>query len=314
MTEEAFTKQRSTALLSNRRAVLKAVVGIGAGLAMFEARSAGAELRVVTSDNGASTRQILDGLAKRVPGFQSSADIRVLITRPGPAFYLAIGPSALSAALDAELGGAPLLALFVSNEAYTRLTGQARRPKGPVSAIFAEADPQNQMAFIRSIYTRRITVGVLLTELTTNQEQHIRRAARANDLDVEIRVVGPTDNALRVLTSMASATVILAVPDRDLYTADSLRGLLESTYRRNQPVIGFSTPLVAAGTLGTVYSNIDDTLAQLPETILAMQGGRSLAPQYPAYWRISINDTVARSLNVVISNATRAMGEFPPPP
>jgi ABC-type uncharacterized transport system substrate-binding protein len=76
-------------------------------------------------------------------------------------------------------------------------------------------------------------------------------------------------------------------------------------------MIGFSTSMVAAGTLAAAYSSVDDTVAQLGEVIDMLQSGRVPEPQYPKYWRVAINESVARSLNVVINDAARGMGNRP---
>ena len=170
------------------------------------------------------------------------------------------------------------------------------------------------MMLIRALYARRVGVGVLLTESTAAQETELRRAARSADLDIDVQFVERGENAVRALTRVASSTVLLAVPDRDLYTVDNLRNLLESTYRRGQGVIGFSASLVNAGTLAAAYSSIDDTVAQVGEVAATMAAGRLPDPQYPRYWRVAVNDSVARSLNVVVSDAARRLGNFPPPP
>lgn len=76
-------------------------------------------------------------------------------------------------------------------------------------------------------------------------------------------------------------------------------------------MIGFSTSMVAAGALAAAYSNVDDTIAHLGEVVDLFQSGRMPEPQYPKYWRVAINESVARSLNVVISDAARGMGDRP---
>lgn len=275
--------------------------------------AANAELRVITSGENEATRQILEVMARRLRGFVSDSDARALAQRRGPAVYVSLGPAALQAGLGVSLGG-PLLSLFTSNEVYTRLvtvSGSSLRQQ--TGAIFAEASPQSQMELIRAIYTRKVDVAVLLSESTANQEASIRRAARANDLDIDVQFVSQGESAVRALTRVRSATVLLTVPDRDLYTAESLRDILESTYRRGQAVIGFTPSLVTAGTLAAAYASIDDTVAHAAELVTAMTGGQPLEPRYPLYWRVAINDTVARSLNLVVADRVRGLGNPPPP-
>ncbi len=241
-----------------------------------------------------------------------NVDPGALRTSKGLATYIAIGPQAFAATLAADLAG-PVLALFLSSESYwATVKGAGRgRSKGFVTGIFAEASPLHQMQLIARIYERRVTVAVLLTDATAHIEPMVRQAARDTDLDVQVERVAPNTDVLRALMRVSSATVLLAVPDSKLFTAATLRDVLESTYRRGQPVIGFSTAMVTAGTLATAYSSIDDTVAHVAETIDTIERGHTPEPEYPKYWQVAINENVARSLNIVISDAVRSMGNRP---
>jgi ABC-type uncharacterized transport system substrate-binding protein len=273
--------------------------------------AAGAELRVVTSALGDATSQIVAAVSKRFPGAQVSDDLKALVARGGPAVYLAVGPAALEAALNADVAG-PLVSAFVSSAAYLRLIAAAPRRTRPVTAVFAEAAPAAQMQLIRRLYRRKVVVGVLLGPSTRNLQPLIERAASAAELAVSFEVVEPGASPVRALAALTSASVLLAVPDPELYNAQVARAVLESTYRRRQGVIGFSKAMVGAGTLAAAYATIDDVVAQLGEMLDALMTGQAVAePQYPVYWRVAINDTVARSLDVVIDPAVRGLGNFP---
>lgn len=296
-----------------RRCLLNAAVLAGTGFAAGNAEALPFELRVLAADDGAATRQIMDVMMQRVSPVHVSTDARSLAQRRGPTVYAALGPAAFQSALDAELNG-PLLCLFTSNEAFTRLLGgAARRPRMPVSAIFAECSPMQQMALARALYQRRIGVGAMLTANTAYQESALRRAARANDLDLEVQTIAPGDNVVRALTRFRSAAAVLTVPDPDLYSAATFRGILEGTYRRGQGVIGFSSGLVSAGALAGAYATIDDVLAQVSDVAISMMAGRTPEPQHPLYWRVAINERVASSLDIVVTDAARALGNPPPP-
>ena len=298
----------------DRRAVLRALaaMALAGAPALRAAAAGGAELRVVTSALGEATNQIVAALTRRFPGAQVSEDIKALIARGGPAVYLAVGPAALEAALNADVAG-PLVSAFVSSPAYLRLIAAAApRRTRPVTAVFAEAAPAAQMQLIRRLYRRKVVVGVLLSASTRNLQPLIERAAAAADLAVSFEVVEPGASPVRALSALTSASVLLAVPDPELYNAQVARAVLESTYRRRQGVIGFSKAMVGAGTLAAAYTSIDDVVAQLGEMLEALLAGQPTAePQYPLYWRVAINDTVARSLDVVIDAAVRGLGNFP---
>lgn len=286
-----------------------------AALAVFAgaggANAAGAELRVVVSAMGDATGQIVAALTRRFPGAQVSEDLKALVARGGPAVYLAIGPAALEAALAADVAG-PLVSAFVSSAVYLRLIAAAPKRSRPVTAVFAEASPVAQMQLIRRLYRRKVVVGVLLSAATRNLQPQIEKAASAAELAVSFEVVEPGASPVRALSALTSASVLLAVPDPELYNAQVARAVLESTYRRRQGVIGFSKAMVGAGTLAAAYATIEDVVAQLGDMLDSMLAGQAVAePQYPLYWRVAINDTVARSLDVVIEPAVRGLGNFP---
>lgn len=288
-------------------------VGLGLCAGLLAARSGATsmtryELRALVQVDSAGARQVLDALTSRYAGLAYGADPRALAQRPGHGVYLAIGPAALQAALDAELRG-PVMGLFTSRQAFQRIVaasagGRART----VSAIFAEASPAAQFELIAAIFQRRVTVGVLLSEVTAPLEPLLNRAARRFDLELATRRLTAGANIVQELAALAAANVLLALPDSNVFTSENLRVVLESTYRRGKPVIGFSPALVNAGTLAAAYASIDDMLDHLDVLLAELDTGQFPEPQYPLYWRVAVNESVARSLDVVITDDVRNLG------
>lgn len=290
-----------------RRDVLGALAGLVFAPA---ARGAGAELRIVTGVSTEATAEIVAALTRRFPSAQAAEDVRSLVARSGPGLYLAVGPAALQTALNADVPGT-LVSSFVSSEAFRRLRGAAPARGKQLTGVYAEASPTAQMQLIRHLYRRRVMVGVLLSASTRQLQPAIERAADAADLAVSFVEVRPGESPVRSLAALTSASVLLAVPDPDLYNAEVARAILESTYRRRQGVIGFSKSMVGAGTLAAAYATLDDVVAQLDEMIEGLMAGQVIEPQYPAYWRVAINESVARSLDIVVDASTRALGNLP---
>ena len=264
-------------------------------------------------DRSPTTNEIVLAMQRRHTAVQASTTLSALDARKGPAVYVALGPSALAAGMRSEMAR-PLLSLFVSSQSFARITDdRERRARGkPVTAIYAEASPESQMQLIRAMYARRVTVGVLLSQATLRLVEPLQNAARTTGLDIEVRVLDPGENVLRALAGMASINVLLTVPDREIYTPDTVRAILESTYRRGQAVIGFSTDMVAAGALAAAYSNIDDVVAQVGDISDSLAQGRWVEPQYPNFWRVAVNESVARSMNIVLDPNVRLLGNLPP--
>ena len=295
-----------------RRSFAWRVVVVAAGLGAARSVLAASEIRIVVHGDSPGQKTALQAIQRKFGTVRISADPKALGAPSSSAVYVAANADALRSALEAE-NALPLVSLFSSSERYWSALQEISRSRfrGQTTAIFAEAAPLHQLQLIARIYERRVSVGVLLTEASAHAEPALRQAARETDLELQVERVAPNTDILQALMRVNTATVLLAIPDRSLYTAANLRDILESTYRRGQPMIGFSTSMVAAGTLAAAYSTVDDTIAQLGEVVDQIQSGRMPEPQDPRYWRVAINESVARSLNVVIGDAVRGMGNRP---
>jgi hypothetical protein len=271
--------------------------------------AAPAELRVLMTDPPTpAARETLAALMGRFPAITVDKDARRLVARPGPSVHVALGAEALKALLEAG-SSSPLLTLLSSNElvraTISAANAEHRRP--PITAIFAEAAPAQQLMLIRMIFRRQVSVGVLLTENTAHIEPQIRSGARNVDLDVDILRMERGDNPIRAINRLASKDVLLAVPDRAIFSPENVQSLLEATYRRGQAVVGFSSALVRAGTLASVYSTVDEVVAQASMLIEQLANGQQPGSQYPIYWRVTVNENVARSMNIPVDNEARGL-------
>jgi ABC-type uncharacterized transport system substrate-binding protein len=102
------------------------------------------------------------------------------------------------------------------------------------------------------------------------------------------------------------------MPDSAVFNAENIKNILVTTYRRSQPVIGFSAPLVKAGALASSYSDIEDIDAQADEILNDFDASGKLPdPQFPKYFSVIVNDDVARSLNIVIDEPVKKFSRKP---
>lgn len=264
------------------------------------------ELRFFAGDDTQLASPIIESLRRSFPGLTASAGLK-----DGPGVAIAIGPSGLRQALQSG-SHARILCLFCSGPSFRELTGSlnpdaARR----VSAVYAEAAPSQQMALIHKLYGRRVVVGVLLGQATAYLEPTLRYAAESAKLDVLVahHTEGSTS---RSLLQLSAADVLLTVPDREIYNANSLREVLEASYRRAMPMIGYSTGMVNAGALACAYASVDDVIGHASGLIDAMNTGLLPEPGFCRFWRVAVNDRVARSLNLSIDDGVRHLGIQPP--
>lgn len=267
------------------------------------------EVRAVAGDDSPTTRLAVEALKQRLPTLTFVQRDRPPLRRAN-ALTLAIGPAALRAALD-DSGEGPVMALFSSQSTFNRLAGAMPSGTRRVSAIFAEAAPEAQLQLIRALFERKVAVGVLLSEATAHLEARLERSARRHDLELKIHRVAPGSNVVRELNVLVASDVLLALPDPSLYNGNTLPSLLDSTYRRGKPLIGFSASFVEAGALAAAIATPEDVAAQVQDALVEADVARLPEPSHPHYWRVVVNEQVARSLNIPIADTVRALGNRP---
>lgn len=268
------------------------------------------EVRVVTGADDSSVKQIILALERRFEFIQQDRYAKGLAERSGTGIYIALGPAAFQDALKTMVSG-PLLSLFTSQRTFEEIVeASPRHPQ--TSAIFAETSPAVQMKLVRRLYGRKVLVGVMLTEATERHASALRLAADAAGVDLEMQYVWPGEPILRTLVRLSSAQIILAMPDRKVYNAETMREILEAGYRRNQPLIGFSRPMVEAGAIAGTYATIDDTIAHAHTLLASMWSHKTVVVSGPTYWRVAINEYVARSLSIPVPEAARTFASQAP--
>lgn len=115
------------------------------------------------------------------------------------------------------------------------------------------------------------------------------------------RLIGPLENVL------SEADLLLAVPDPLVFNRNTAQSLFLTSYRYRAPVLGYSRSLTRAGALLSLHSSPAQIGRQTAEWVnSAIQGVtvRLPPPAHPAYFSISINEQVARSLGFVVPSET----------
>jgi hypothetical protein len=269
----------------------------------------GFRFQFVTGDDSALTQRITEDLYKRlVPIF---AAFRTELAQRRRMLYVAIGPAALRE-VAAKRCDCVVISAFTSSQVYRAIMARAAHGGAhPVAstAVYAEPAPGDQLRLAALLYRRPVRVGAILGVDTA----FLRPVLEADK--VAVLDAGAGEDINRLLNQVAQTDVLLALPDSTVYTTESIRNILLSTYRHKQGVIGFSGDMVKAGALATTYSEIEDIDAQVAEIAAAYVAGGELAPpQFPRYFRTIVNEGVARSLDLTVGDEVRNFARRPASP
>ena len=291
-----------------RRRLLGAVVAAGLCATAASAGSAeiqGFRFQIITGDDSSVTRRIAEDLYKRlVPIFGS---FRTELAQKRRMVYVTIGPVALRNTVTRKCD-CVVIAAFTSSQVWRAVTGDLPESRlMDMTAIYAEPAPADQLRLISLLYKRPVRVAAIVS-----RETGFLKPLLYGSTPVEIEDYSVGEDINYALNRVGQAQVLLAMPDRTVYSAENFRNILLSTYRHNQSVIGFSADMVRAGALATTYSNIEHINAHVADIahdfVLTDELG---APQFPRYFRTAINEGVARSLQVTVSDEARKFGREP---
>ena len=201
--------------------------------------------------------------------------------------------------------GPPVLAAMLPRQSYEKIL----REMVPVqrqqqfSALYLDQPYRRQLQLLATALPSAERVGVVLGEGMQRAGAELIAAAAETGLQLTIDPLAARTVLFRSLEEvLAKSDVLLLLPDPAVVNRTTLPSLLLTAYRRQLPVIGYSSALVEAGALLAVYSSPAQIGSQIAEMLRRMPpGGVQLPPpQSPRYFTVRVNRNVARSLELAI--------------
>jgi len=194
------------------------------------------------------------------------------------------------------------LCLLIPRQSFERLLPSAGRARDSrVSAVFIDQPLSRQMDLLRVALPEKKRVGVILGPSSLDLESELARQAREHTLALTVARITERAGLYAALQNVLPASdLLLMLPDPLVSNADTVYGLLLTTYREQLPVIGFSEGLLNAGALLSLYSTAHQQGRQGAEIAREMlaRAGSLPEPQYPKYFTVRVNVSVARSLGL----------------
>lgn len=281
-----------------------------AWLALLSAPAAAARVVVVLSDDSAPYQEVYQVISGYLDdgrhqtgkvyaeGLTASAlaDARLVVT---------VGVRAAES-LATQPARHPVLAVLVPRAWFletgrSELGGDGKRA---VSAIYLDQPFKRQAQLIRLAFPHLTRVGVLLGSGQRSIVGELSEALRAEGIDLvhgflsgDERLIAPLEEVL------SEAELLLAIPDSRVFNRNTAQSLFLTSYRYRDPVLGYSRSLTRAGALLSLHSSPAQIGRQAAEWVdRAIGSASSQLPDsaYPAYFSVSINRQVARSLGFVL--------------
>lgn len=232
----------------------------------------------------------------------------------GAKLIVAVGVRASLHALQ-HTKSTPVLSVLIPEVTYAALRktdpGRSLQTAG---AIYLDQPVGRQLDLARLLIPDLQQLGVLLGPSSRRRLGALQKAARVRNINLQIGEIEPRDNPIVALNPILDGSdALLAEPDPVVFNRGDLEGILLSTYRMGVPVIGFSYAYVRAGALAAVYSTpqqIGRQAAEMISRMVARGQWRLPKPSYPAYYTVTVNRQVARSLRLNVPTGRQLHAEL----
>lgn len=215
---------------------------------------------------------------------------------------VAIGSKATQQVLS-EPGNSPVLSIFTPKNAFEniKVREDAGSPRS-VSVIYLDQPLERVVNLATRLMPEAKQLGAVFGPISKTWEDGLKSLASQRGIALNSAHLTPEDNPVAVLRPLVRGSdLFIALPDHAPLNRAVAKWILHLSFQQKVPVIGFSKAYTNAGALASIYSSPEDIGRQAGQFIVArlIEGDTTLPQaQYPRYFTISTNFTVAGSLGI----------------
>ncbi len=197
----------------------------------------------------------------------------------------------------------PVLATFIPQSGFEKISKQTRLlPERDYAAIYLDQPLSRFIQLSKLLKPDANNIGTLLGPASKSQLPALQKIVKSADLTLKYAEINENDNPLSKLGPVINQIdLFIALPDNAVLNRTVAKWILYLSFQQKIPVIGFSSAYTDAGALASVYTSPENVGVHAGELIAQwLNSGNNalLRSQHPAYFTISVNHAVARSLEI----------------
>lgn len=198
--------------------------------------------------------------------------------------------------------------LEASKQAETPVVGTFLSPLDQIDVptnepryrIFSDPSPRQIAAFLASRFPNS-TIGYIYTDDEAEVVQNVQNALKGSSTRlVSLTFSGNTFSDIREL-SRKGINAMLITKNRDIYSPERIRFVLEALFRKKVPVVSTSTALVPAGAAVSIAPSPEAILSATSESINDLLKETPHPPPAAAYVEsatVQVNRTISEYFNI----------------
>jgi hypothetical protein len=223
-----------------------------------------------------------------------------------PQLLVTFGAAAFRAGIERALAApalsrVPLLAALLPQASYQDIAAKAALR---TSAVWLDQPPERYAELLRQALPERRRVGVLFGPDSLAWRPALARALAARGQTLLQATVLSDERALypALRGLLDEADVLLALPDKLVYSPTSVPNILLAAYRQRVPLVSYSAAHVRAGAVLALHTAPTDAARQVAAALRQVLAGRGLpSPRLAEGGSVAVNEQVARSLGLAFA-------------
>lgn len=284
-----------------------------------------ADVLVVLSDDSPPYREVVDGVkvawekdtasrpAFKVVTLQEGRIAQEILMGKGVDAIIAVGVQAVQSVTEMDIRR-PVLATLIPKSSFDKLLYQHKNKSSEISAIYLDQPLNRQVAFFRIALPAHKRLGVVFGPESQDKFKLLQSSVRDQKIQLVTEKIESADELIPALQRvLAEADALLALPDPLVFNKNNAQSILLTSYRYQDPVIGYSQAYVKAGALYAVFSTpaqIGQQAGEIIQRLSASKSGSLPVPQYPKYFSVGVNTQVARSLGIQMEDEVVLMDKL----
>lgn len=270
------------------------------------------QIIILTSDTGGTYQQFTDAfteVSNKKDDLIPDVKIKILsISDSLPhkskwqstnTILITVGTKAAQLVASMELD-APVVNAMLPFSTYQKITGKAKTCASS-TAIYIDQPIRRQLDLSKEIFPDLSRYGILLGD-TSEKRYAIEKELHGfpSEMTKTMFIKKSKELAWSLRSLSEQVDVFIALNDPLVFNPNNAKWFLYMAYQERKPVIGFSRPYVTAGASASVYTTPSQLGRQAAEMIFEQRSKENkclFKPQYPRYFKISVNKAVIESLS-----------------